>query len=89
MSEVRHYWRRSSRQWEGSLIHPRPQDGEGDVGEGPGQTAVQLQGQQRSECQDHHQVHGGCSEAEEHFSQDSRFVPFDLYSFTFIIVIYF
>ena len=44
----------------------------GDVSEGPGEAPLQLDGQQRSECEDHHQVHGGSPEAEKYFSEDTR-----------------
>ena len=72
MSEVCHHRRRSSWHRQGLLLRSRPEDGEGDVCEGAGQAALQLQGEQRDQCQDHHQVHGGLSEVEKHFCQDTR-----------------
>ena len=72
MSEVRHHWGCSSWHRQGFLLCPRPEDGEGDVREGAGEAAVQLQGEQRDQCQDHHQVYGGFSEIEKYFRQDTR-----------------
>ena len=74
MSEVRHHRRCSSRHQQGILLRPRPQDGQGDVCEGSGEADVHLQGQQRDQCQDDHQISGGFSEVEEHFRQNTRLV---------------